>query len=106
MSIAAARHKVDRRVTDASFREFLQHKVGLVLETTRTPRTQEVLGAAVSWRGQKSGRRCLSGFLFRRLSQLTLHLCVFSSQVRYNAQHPLDEHQLTTAMHLMLFGTH
>ena len=96
-SISAARHQVDRRFTDASFWEFPAHKVVRVLE---------VPGEAVSWHGQKSGRRCLSCFLCRRFSHLTLHLCVFSSQVRHNAQHPFDEHQLSTAMHLMLFGTH
>lgn len=77
MSIATARHQVDRRFTAASFRQFLQHTVGRVLETTRTPRTQEVLGGAVSWQGQKSGRRCLSGFPYhiRVLTAICANAC-------------------------------
>ena len=56
--------------------------------------------------GHRSGPRRLLGFLFGRLSHLTLHLGVFSSQVRHDAQHPFHEHQLTAAMHLVLLGAH
>jgi hypothetical protein len=56
--------------------------------------------------GHRSGPRRSPGFLFGRLSHLTLHLGVFSSQVRHDAQYPFHEHQLTAAMHLVLLGAH
>ena len=56
--------------------------------------------------GYRSSSGCLAGFLCGRFFHLTLHISVFSSQMRHDAQHAFYEHQLTAAMHLVLLVAH